>query len=199
VSRSMALSVCIVLIATGVCVGGNNPGAKVAVHVVAHFAKRNCTNSFPSINLCSDVVYALETGDADCFPVFFNLQEYRGVEYGLDWPGTYTCTFTSCSDFAIGDIVNPGDGIDQVWVDCQPGHVAIPGWAWIYEPDSALVCVVVHPLTFEINVLDCSDGLDEPADDPFCAGIAGAQGDDPCDYPVASDESTWGSIKSLFR
>jgi hypothetical protein len=107
--------------------------------------------------------------------------------------------FTTCTDFIIGDIVDPGHGVPQVWIGCRSEDRAIPGWAWITEPDSGMVCVVVHDLTYEIKVLDCSDGVDEPADDPFCAGIAGAEGDNPCGYPAANEESTWGSIKSLFR
>jgi hypothetical protein len=160
----------------GTSLAGQNPGAKVAVHVMSHNAKRTCA-TLPALTECEDIAYTLEAGDVDCFPVFFSLSEYLGCEYGLDWPGTYSCMFTSCSDFIIGDIVNPGDGVSQVWADCQSGDIAIPGWAWITEPDSAMVCVVVHDLTYEIKVLDCSDGVDQPADDPFCAGIAGAQGD----------------------
>jgi hypothetical protein len=76
--------------------------------------------------------------------------------------------------------VNPGDGADHTWYECQTGDMAIPGWAWIYEPDSALVCVVDHPMTRVISILDCNEGLDEPSEVPFCAGISGLMGGDPC-------------------
>jgi hypothetical protein len=158
--RSIALALCFVLVITSLCVAGNNTGAKVAIHVMAHSAKRSCTNSFPSINTCADIVYTLGTGDADCFPVFFNLEEYQGVEYGLDWPGTYSCVFTSCSDLTIGDIQSAGDGVSHAWTSCQNDDIAIPGWAWIYETDSCRVCVVDHPQGFAISVLDCDEGLE---------------------------------------
>lgn len=197
--RFVLLAMCVVLVTSSFCIGGSNPGAKVAVHVTTHFEKRSCTNQFPTIGSCEDIVYSLESGDADCFPVFFNLEEYLGCEYGLTWPGTYSCTFTSCSDLTIGGIVYPGDGVSHTWVSCQSDDIAIPGWAWIYEADSARVCVIDHPQAFAVSVLDCSEGLDEPAEDPFCAGIAGELGDDPCDVPVANASSSWGAIKTLFR
>jgi len=196
--RAMAFVLCSFCCA-GVSLAGDNPGAKVAVHVVAHSAKLSCTNDFPSISACGDIVYTLETGDADCFPVFFNLEEYLGCEYGLTWPGTYSCVFTSCSDLTIGDIENPGDGVSHAWTSCQSDDIVVPGWAWIYEPDSARVCVIDHPESYAVRVLDCDEGLDEPAEEPFCAGIAGEAGDDPCDDPVSSEASTWGKVKGLFR
>lgn len=179
-TKWLVIIVCIVLAWASSCLGGLNPGAKVAVHVMPHSPKRSCADALATIGGCEDIVHTLETGDADCFPVFFNLVEYQGCEYALSWPGTNSCTFTSCSDLVIGGILNPGDGISHTWFECQPGGIAIPGWAWIYEPDSAQVCVIGHPVTGAIRVLDCHEGLDEPSEEPFCAGMGGLAGDDPC-------------------
>jgi hypothetical protein len=179
-SKYLGLIVCAVLVLAGSCLGGQNPGAKVAVHLMAHSPKRSCADASSTIGGCEDIVHTLETGDVDCFPVFFNLTEFQGCEYALSWPGANTCTFTSCSYLVIGNIVNPGDGVSHTWIECQTGGIAIPGWAWIYEPNSARVCVVDHPVTGTIGILDCGEGLDEPSEEPFCAGIGGLAGDDPC-------------------
>jgi len=76
---------------------------------------------------------------------------------------------------------------------------AIPGWARIYEPAGGRICVVPHPATGEIYVLDCGGQLDSPNAAPSCAGIAGRQGDNPCggDAPP-TEEGTWGEIKAMF-
>lgn len=171
---------CIVLAWASSCLGGQNPGAKVAIHVMPHSPKRSCADALSTIGGCEDIVHTSDIGDVDCFPVFFNLVEYQGCEYALSWPGTNSCTFTSCSDLVMGNIVNPGDGVSHTWFECQTGGIAGPGWAWIEEPDSARVCVVDHPVTHVISILDCSEGLDQPAEEPFCAGIGGLVGDDPC-------------------
>jgi hypothetical protein len=196
--KSSVIATILLIALTGSALSGVNTVAKVAVHVMEH-SSRSCTKSFPSITECEDIVFRIEAGDADCFPVFFNLWEFQGLEYGLDWPGTYSCVFTSCSDLAIGDIVDPGDGVSHAWSACQNSDMAVPGWAWITEPDSARVCVVMNPETCTINIGDCHDGMDHPSEDPYCAGIAGADGDDPCGYPTAAERSTWGTIKSLFQ
>jgi hypothetical protein len=131
--------------------------------------------------------------------VFYWLYEYQGFEYGLSWPGTYSCAFTSCSDFTIGDIVHVGDGISHVWSECRYDAMIITGWAWIYKPDEAEICVVGHPDVGVINIADCHEGNDQPHYGPFCAGIGGAEGAaDPCSGGMANEQSTWGAVKSLF-
>ena len=183
-----------------VCAAQGNPGVKVAIHLEEHLPARSCAGDFPSIATCADIVTTIDAGDVDAFPVFFNLNEYLGLEYGLMWPGQYSCAFTSCSDLTIGGISDPGDGVAHAWHFCQPGPIAVPGWAWIYEEDAAHICIVEHPWAYAISVLDCSpEGrLDHP-DSSFCAGIAGAEGGDPCDHPTNVERATWGGIKSMFR
>jgi hypothetical protein len=196
--RTGAIAACFILILTAFALAGVNPNAKVAVHVTDH-ASRSCTKSFPSVTECGDIVYSLVGGDVDCFPVFFDLAEFQGFDYGLNWPGTYSCVFTSCSDLTIGGIVHPGDGVSHAWTACQNSEIAMPGWAWITEPDSALVCVVDHPGAYAINIGDCHGGNDHPKYDPYCAGIGGAEGDNPCGSSTAAEHPTWGKIKSLFQ
>ncbi|MFH1312363.1 MAG: DUF11 domain-containing protein [Candidatus Eisenbacteria bacterium] len=133
----------------------------------------------PEISYCTDLRTTLDTcGDVDFFPVFFEVIECQGIEYGVTWPGSYSCAFTSCSDLKIGDIIWPGDGVSHAWFDCQPGPVAIPGWGWVSVNDSGHIRVVPHPGTGEITVGDCVRRLDD-IEDVYSAGVCGALGDDP--------------------
>ena len=76
----------------------------------------------PEIAACEDIVTTSEAWNVDVFPVFYDIEEYMGVEYGLFWDpaAAYAVAFTSCSDFTIGDIAQPMDGISQTWTSCQP-------------------------------------------------------------------------------
>jgi uncharacterized repeat protein (TIGR01451 family) len=169
-----------ILLIPGLVVGGGNPAAKVAVHVMPHDAHRTCNSGVPEAVICLDINTTYEgCGDMDVFPVFYDVSEYLGVEYGLDWPGTESCTFTHCSDLRIGEIVWPGDGISQVWFSCQPGPTAIPGWGWIYTTEPGLVSVAPHPYAQEVHILDCLEALDQPIY-RASAGVCGFPGDDPC-------------------
>ena len=160
---------------------GSNPAAKVAVHVLPHDDFRTCSRDFPDISDCSEISTTCGCcGGVDVFPVFFDIQEYMGVEYGLAWPGSGSCTFRTCSDLHIGDILWSGDGISQVWFDCKVGSAVIPGFTWIDFAQPARVCVVPHPENGLISILDCGDALDEPVA-TFCAGVCGETGDDPCE------------------
>jgi hypothetical protein len=184
-----------------------NYQAKVAVHVTPH-AARACAKSFPVITDCSDIVATCAANDVDFFPVFFGLEEYQAVEYGVDWPGTYSCSFTICSYLQIGDIVWPAgtvpprdrtDGISQIWDGCQQGSIAIPGWGWVNEPAPATIRIVPHPLAGHLVVADCRwlPILIVPTCN-FAAGIAGATGEEPCG-PSNVEPTTWSNIKAMFR
>jgi uncharacterized repeat protein (TIGR01451 family) len=172
---------------------------KVAVHVMEHDAHRTCASGLPAITACRDINTTLEAYSLDAFPVFFDMTEYLGLEYGLAWCDSGPCEdalFTSCSDLAIGDIEQSGDGISQTWFSCQSGP-AVPGWAWIYASGPSLVCTVPHPVSFSLSVLGCSEDLGTPMCN-FCAGVYGEIGDDPC-QPTSVQPTSWGAIKAMFR
>jgi hypothetical protein len=193
---------------------GPNFNAKAWIHLEDH-ASRTCAKGFPTgIDSCDDIVYTLAGADADCFPVFWDLVEYQGFDYGLTWPGAYTAAFTSCSDLAIGTIVNPGDGVSHAWYVCQNSTIAIPGWAWIY--DTGPVCIISHPTAGGVVVGACNPtvgalvtgdwktelgvALDTlPPISYGCSGIGGyVVGDgNPCDAAIAP--TSWGGIKGMFR
>ena len=77
----------------GEALAGLNANAKVAVHVIPH-ASRSCTKSYPTITACEEIIYTEAGADVDAFPVFFELAEYQGLDYGMTWPdGIYTPNF----------------------------------------------------------------------------------------------------------
>ncbi len=196
-NRIMAIAVVSVLVLAGLAFAGNNPLAKVAVHVKAHSAKQGCTG-LPAITGCEDISTTYAEFNFDAFPVFFDLAEYQGLEYGVCWPDwTYSATWTQCADLVIGEIIWPGDGVSQAWTQCHAEGIAITGWAWLYADGPGLVSVCEHPVTGEIQIVDCAEGVDEPVK-TYQAGVLGAEGEDPC-APVMIQPTTWGAIKGMFE
>lgn len=176
---------------------GNNPEVKAAVHVRAHNAKMGCR--YGTIEDCTGIVTTEPGFSFDAFPVFFNITEFKGCAYGLTWPEwPYGAAFTSCSDFVIGEIVNPGDGSHATWSACSTG-VMVPGFVWLYAYSPGRICLCAHPnpMIGEIQVLDCAEGVDQPVQ-TFCAGVYGGTGDDPCAV-MATESMSWGDIKRLFE
>ncbi len=195
IAVNFVLVLVLVLVLSVSAFGGANMVAKACVHVEAH-GSRTCAKNFPTITSCWDIVSTEPTPDVDAFPVFYDLVEYQGFDYGMDWPGLYSCAFTSCSDLAIGTITWPGDGISHAWYVCQPGPVVVTGWGWIY--DYGLICIVPHPTAGAVNVGDCQGQLDIVCA-ACCGGTGGYIGDDPCSNFTGAERSTWGGIKYIFK
>ena len=180
------ISVCALLITVSLGSpgrAGRDLGVMVTVHVLPHDNLRTCSRDFPEIRGCSAIATTYAgCGDVDVFPVFFFVSEYLGLEYGLTWPGSGSCAFTSCSDLSIGSIEQPGDGISQVWTSCQwgPSQISVvPGFGWIEVSEPGRVSMVPHPERWAIYILDCLEGLDEPVEN-HGAGLCGESGDHPC-------------------
>jgi hypothetical protein len=196
--KAIVAVVVLAVAGSGAALAGHNVNAKGAVHVVPHEA-RTCTENMPVINGCGDIISTSLSLDVDIFPVFFDLVEYQEFDFSMVWMPGGTCSFTSCSDQTIGDIVVPWDGIAQKWDTCQPGPVAVTGWGWIPDLAPGMICIKNHPTLGGI-VVDCWDGVDYICG-CWCAGVGGYIGDDacvPCD-PSPNKAGTLGSIKALFR
>lgn len=190
--KALLITFCLVCVLSAAVLAGNNPYAKVIIHVRPHNAKLGC--DMGTVTICSDITVTEPGADFDAFPVFFDLNEYNGCEYGITWPDwTYPAAFNNCADFVIGTIVNPGDGASHAWTGCQYG-ACIPSYLWLYADGPGRICPTVFAGTGKIQVLDCAEGLDTPA--IGCAGVFGETGDDPCN--IAIEPTTWGGIKTLF-
>jgi len=194
--RVLVIAVALTLALTAMAFAGANPDAKVAVHVRAHNAKAGCT---VTIATCADIVTTEPGYSVDAFPVFFDLVEYNGCEYGMCWPEwTYSAAWTSCSSLTIGEIHWPGDGASHAYADppCRTG-VMVPSFLWLYADGPGMICVCPHPISGIINTLDCAQLVDDPMCN-FCAGVYGMIGDDPC-APTGNEPSSWGQIKGMFE
>jgi hypothetical protein len=179
-----------VLPAASPCLAGNNPAMKCAVHVKAHNAKQGCDN-LPVIEMWEDLNFSCEYASFDAFPVFFDITEYLGVQYGMTWPDwTYGAAFTSCSDLVIGSVTAPGTGAAHTWTACRTG-IAIPSFVWLYADGRGEVCLSDYPDSEppRIWVLDCAEGLDVPLY-VICAEVYTAA--------PATEPTTWGDVKCLF-
>jgi hypothetical protein len=198
----MRLAITILVIAlvasiASTCLAGNNPEAKVAVHVRPHNAKLGC--NVGTIVDCNDIIETEASFSFDAFPVFYELAEYLGCQYGLTWPAwAYSAAFTSCSDLVIGTVVWPGSGAAHTWTTCQAAGVAVPSFIWLYADDPGTICPIPYPDAEPplLSVLDCAEGLDTPMT-ISCAGVYGEVGDDPC--RDATEAATWSAIKSIFK
>lgn len=198
--KLLVAAVALTLILSTVAFAGSNPSGKMALHVKNYNDRQNCVTNMPVITGCADIVTTYAGADFHVFPVFYDLAEFKGCEYGLTWPvWTYSADFTSCSDLTIDGILNPGDGISHAWIACQTATVCVPGYARLTAETPAMVCPVPYPPTGLISILDCTQGLDSPCA-VFCAGVYGLTGDDPCAGGASATEgSTWGGIKAIFE
>lgn len=192
--KAIAMAAIIVISVSTAAFAGVNANAKVAIHVIPH-GSRTCLKNFPTITSKDDIIVTEPSGDVDAFPVFFDMVEYQGFDYGLSWPGTQSCAFTSCSPLAIGTITWPGDGISHAWYVCQPYAIGVPGWAWIGEPAAAQISIVDHPTVESVLVGDCGNPatLDTVyLNERFYSGIGGEIGQ-------ATVPTSWGEIKAKFK
>jgi len=195
--KSIVIVSVMILAMSSLAFAGNNPIAKVAIHVRPHNAKLACTLS-PAIVGCADVVTTEPSYSVDAFPVFYDLVEYKAVDYGICWPEwTYSAAFTNCADLVIGTIALPGDGASGAWFACETG-VCVPGFVWLYADGPGLICPCPYPPTGMLTLVDCNQGTDAPIL-TTCAGVYGEAGGDPCEPVTATEQSTWGAIKSMFQ
>jgi hypothetical protein len=74
----------------------------------------------------------------------------------------------------------------------------IPGWGWWYaDAPGGNICPIPHTGSGFLGVIDC-DFIEDDVMCVFCAGVMEFVGDDPCE-PTATEASTWGGIKSMFK
>jgi hypothetical protein len=195
--KILAIALALTLLFSFAATAGQNPDVKCAVHVEAHSARRNC-GALPVFTDCPEIVTTFEGLDVDAMPVMFDVVGVTGAEYGLTWPvWAYSCIFTSCSDLTTGDIVNPGDGISHAWNVCQMGFATVCGWGWLTADGPGLICPIPRAESGFLGVADCSF-IKDAAIGTYCAGVGGEFGDDPSEA-TATEASTWGGIKSMFR
>ncbi|MFZ1947634.1 MAG: hypothetical protein WAW06_08810 [bacterium] len=201
--KAIVIAMALMLVSTVAFAGlGNNPSHKVAVHVKAH--PTSCTKGYPAFTACNQIVTTwVPQGDVDVMPVFYDLTEVLVVEFAMTWPVEwYSMSWIRCKgDLAIGTVKYSGDGTAISWMTCQTSWSIAPGAGWLAASGPGMVCIVANPATGMYGVVDCQPSPGPYMDPPAlvtCAGIAGMVGGDPC-AAIATEPSTWGQIKSMFK
>jgi hypothetical protein len=170
---------------------------KVALHLMAHSGKQSCAS--PSISTRGDLVRQGTAGnDYDVFVILFDYGPgVTGLEYGLIWPaGWGSAATTHCADFAIGSIVNPGDGMSITWTLCQTSPEFMPAaWSWISAATAGEIKLTWLAGSERLMYTDC-DFTEFEADSVFFAGIDVEPFEGKWE---ATEPSTWGGIKAMFR
>jgi hypothetical protein len=194
--RVIVIAVALILALNVLAFAGNNPDAKVVIHVKPH--AKACKAGIAEECTCAELITTEPSGNIDAYPVFYNLNEYQGCEYAVCWPQwAYSAGFTNCADFVIGTVAWPGDMAAHTWTDCKVG-CAVPSTIWLYADYAGYICPCepTEPGA-GLKVLDCAQGVDKPIC-VLCAGVYGYIGDDPCEE-TANEASTWGEIKDMFK
>ena len=188
----------VVTLRTSLC--GTGREGMAAIHVLPRDASRTCTENFPQTDFCEEISWTEPACQVDFFPVFFGLDEFQGLEYGLTWPSAWgSITYVSCSDITLGEVVQPGDGISHSWSDCKTSPIIFAGYGRIDALGPGRISIVPHPATGTIKVITCHYGSYE-AGPTFSGGVCGAEGDEPCGGgPQRVQPTTWGAIKAMFR
>jgi hypothetical protein len=183
------------------CRAGNED-VKVALHVQAHNAEQTCAD-VPALQSCGDFATTYSgCGDIDVFTVFFDFEGLTVTEWGLDWPVEWGSGLTThCALLSINDIIMPGDWISLAWGDCQPGPAIVSAWTRLSAGTPGRVDPIPRPqhgsLPPFLGICDC-DFMEIDVICAFGAGVCGIYGDDPCG-PLATEATTWGAIKGMFR
>jgi hypothetical protein len=187
--------------------GTLNQHVKAGLHIELH-ESRSCTKNMPVIEDRQDFVnYWLQVDypcDFDVFLVLFSFDEIGGVEFALDWPCQWGSTWYTfhCADYSLGKIDNPGDWTALVWEECQPGlggqAYLVAVWAWLTATGPGEL-TILPCVTGQVGVVPCPGTGYETSivESVFCAGI----GIIPYMGPpqVATEPTTWGSIKAMFQ
>jgi hypothetical protein len=199
--KVLVIAIALTFVATAALAGGN-PAHKVAIHCKAY--PGSCTKAYPVFTTCESIVETWAgQGDFLAMPVFYDLASYSAIGFGLAWPAEWgTMSWTRCKgDLAVGGILNSGEGTGITWTACQTNWGLALGFGWLIATGPGSVCPIPDPATGDIGVVDCAPSPGPYLDVPMCiscAGIGGLIGDDPC-RPTATETSTWGEIKSMFK
>jgi hypothetical protein len=207
---AISLASVMVLGAASYVFAGANPNVQFAIDCQARNNKRACTPLYTSCSGITQEYHAI--GFTDAIVVVYMYTVISAAEYGVTWcADAYFTEFKNCADFIVGGVELPTDWIScaQSWSALQyatspdPGTSGIGvGWLKLYTYGPCRVDFVPSDQGF-IQVLD--DLLIADQYHTIHPGLLGSAvpepGDlDPCEMgPTATESSTWGNVKSLYR
>jgi hypothetical protein len=200
---------------------------KLALHVERHGTHTCSAKNALTIASFDDIVRNLDTFDGagiDAFLVVFDYDSITSVEYGLSWPaewGSAESFVCVPNNLSIGSIVNPGDGMIFSWTgdpSCripngQPGGNTAPFFvtSFTYVVPTGAGEIVIrddpdfeNPPTFDGKTAVTSCGGDSTRipsypEYVYDAGIQMPTGIYEGPPRFATEPSTWGAIKSIFK
>ena len=180
-----------------------NQNVKFALHIEPH-TTRSCSKAMPAITSRDDLHRVHDMyEDIDVFFVVFDFDSVTGVQFGLTWPEAWgSAATTYCADFAIGTIVNPGDGMAVTWGDCnllgsKPSFWPVT-WSWILPNSDGEIEIGDNPSTSALTTSSCAFIEAEP-DSIFNAGINVDPYEGPPGGSVGIQPTSWGAIKAMFK
>jgi hypothetical protein len=218
--RHLLVVAFLVLALTPAALAGVSPEVAIALHVTPEFTYCDLS-PLPD---CMVIQTHYQTLDE---PVYIYVMicghgwdgdGFMGATYGLTWPAEWgpAIGWWDCSDFSIGEILNPGDWISQTWGLCQLplGRPEAAGILGLVPTTPGRVEVTTSGETGTAEVLDCHLGIDIVLPCDIGNGRAGwvsvqdaDGGCNPCPCvgppcylpPSATVIDTWSSIKALFE
>ncbi len=200
-----------------------NAGYKMALHLSAH-GTNSCGGAkappLPPLTSRDDIVSTWLTDptegspvDLDVFLVVFQYDSLALVEYGLNWPaawGSAWATSKCLAPIAVGDIINPGDGMALAWGSpaCWRTQFFIPAYTWLTATSKGRIEIRDFPDTLNgvpmggsdnNGIIVCGGSTYDYPESVFFAYVGTDSG--PYEGPplYETEPSTWGAIKSIFR
>lgn len=203
-TKSAFVSLVVIAVVIGISAAafcGANPNCKIAIHMKAH--PTSCTKNYPTFTTCSQILTTTALCEFDVMPVFYELNEYTLVEFGITWPLEWgEDSWVRCKGtIAIGGIMGPNSGTAISWSTCQRSWSIAPGYLWMLATGPGVFSIVANPATGDCGVADCADSPGPYYDHAvatFSGGCCGSIGENPCTTTDVKP-STWGQIKSQFK
>jgi hypothetical protein len=205
--------------AAGSVLAGPNSDANMAIDAQAKNAKRSCLSLDTAYTSCSVINQVRAAGGYhDAIVVVYKFAGVTALVYGLQYPTTpdwFLTGYVNCADVPV--IAPGGPGILKVgqgWSVCKVPPNPFPGdggvgalWLQIYGTTPGRVDIIPHPdfaPGTTPTITDCAffeELVCRYSHPGLFAGEVPGPGDHiPCDMgPTATEEQTWGGIKSLYR
>jgi hypothetical protein len=133
-------------------------------------------------------------------------------EFGLVWPADWSSgVFTACpATIVLGGIINPGDGASFSFSDCQisQGYAGAnrPAfwthcWLWLTPQSDGEIEIWPRQESGDLCIVDCHESpVPREKHNPMTIYNAGVNVD-PYEGlpPHATEPTTWGAIKAIFK
>lgn len=185
---------------------GANPLSHLAVWAQANNGKRTCATDI--VSSCSAIQQSEATaGYVDLLIVLYDFEGATGIEYGLSWTVPYFTSWTNCTDLYVfvPTGANSAD-VSQTWTTCEVGGGiggpgVVLGWANMYGAGRMDIGITSFPN--DPQIVDCTFQRDvvHTTHPGFTGGgLPGPEDLTPCQVgPTATESTTWGQLKDLYR